>query len=323
MKKAKAFGVLFLIFITAFLFISVFFSFCLVCINKFIEISSVFSAGQFICFLVLVSIMISLCVFVNLKRLKNTKFSFWLGGNYPKLLIGFILLCIATASISNTVIWTSERVERILSIQWTIFGLSITIFLVWKVLMVDFLKKAQPQNNSIIDYVQRYKFLEAKRSFSQDIELTFSTLILLTFNLFLLLLSTIFIYMIDTPESIFTQNVTRCSFYFTTNTIASLFVDILKPLKKDKADLIKENTVTKEELDQAKANAFLQMVVDGVKNAIMDSDKYTDNEKKEMLEAFLDALREAASKKDELKAEGESEDMPSAEDISHGKATEL
>ena len=64
---------------------------------------------------------------------------------------------------------------------------------------------------------------------------------------------------------------------------------------------MRENSVTKEEIDRAKGEAIIQNLIKEEVRIIMDSDKYTKEEKEEQIAIFLEALKEAARKKDESK----------------------
>ena len=282
MKKHKSIGLYFAVFAVSFLLAFLFAGSCLICINKFFKVKMILFLLGSTGFGLLCAAIGIICLAKSLRDLKNSKLSIWFGNNYPKLLLGYFILIFTMVSINNVAIWTKDEISDVISIQWTIFGLSLTIFLVWNVIIVEFLGKLQPKSerDDDSDYIQQYHLLIQKRSFSQDVETMFLSIILLTINLFLLLSCTGLIYISAKPESVFTQNATMCSFYFTTNTIATLFIDILKPLKKDKADLLKDNKVTKEDLDGAKAGVIAQAIVDGITRAVMNSEKYTTEEEK-------------------------------------------
>ena len=64
---------------------------------------------------------------------------------------------------------------------------------------------------------------------------------------------------------------------------------------------MRENTVTKKEIDRAKGEAIIQTFIKETVRIIMDSDKYTKEEKEEQIAIFLEALKEAARKKDDSK----------------------
>ena len=97
------------------------------------------------------------------------------------------------------------------------------------------------------------------------------------------------------------QNIVLCSFNFSIGTIAMLFLEVLRPIKENRNKLLRENTVTKKEIDRAKGEAIIQTFIKETVRIIMDSDKYTKEEKEEQIAIFLEALKEAARKKDDSK----------------------
>ena len=130
-----------------------------------------------------------------------------------------------------------------------------------------------------------------KHDFSQEVEVTYSAIILLTINLLLLLISTSLIYISAKPNSILTQNILRCSFFLTTNSIVGLFLDILKPLKKEKTEMLKNNTVTKSEINTAQVALLAQNAWEKMEEKLgLDTETYTLEEKEILFNKFLEIL---------------------------------
>lgn len=307
MKRGKIFGVFVLAFFAFFFFTSILVGSILICINNFIDLVGMVWFWRGLKISGIVSVVGAVLIVRRTKRIQETKFSFWIGKNYPKLLLGYIFVVLALASVKKQPIWATDMVYEVLSLQWTIFGLSLTIFLVWNVIIVEFLKSKQPKQSDSSDLLAKYTLAIEKKTYSQEIETTFTTVVLLTINLFLLLLSTFAIYMNVKPESVVTQNILHCSFFFTTNSIVCLFMDILMPLKSDKAEMLKNNNVTKEDIDKALAALLTQAVIDGFKEGIMslDSEKYTEDEKKELFIGYLEAFRDYVRSKETSKSDNQ------------------
>lgn len=303
MKKGASVGLFLAVFLLTLVLSFAFTGSILICVNNFVEVPMTPWLWCCIGFGVILAIVTSVWAIRGTKQINKSRFSLWMSKHYPKLLISYFLLIFALISIESQPIWAPEEISDVLSIQWTIFGLSLTIFLVWDVVIVDFLKKRQPKEYDPTDLLQKYRSILEKESFSQDVETTFSTVILLTVNLFLLLLSTTLIYISAQSDTIFTQNVLHCSFFFTTNSIAFLFLDILKPLQKEKADMLKRSNVSMEDIDNANAAMLAQAIIDGTKQAVMglDPEKYTYEEKEKMIVEYLEAFRDlfCSSKKPE------------------------
>jgi hypothetical protein len=304
MRKGKLLSLFAWQFFTCLVLTFFFMASLLICISNFVNVSA--KAWFWCCVgIVIFSVVIAVLMVKKTKQFRETRFSFWLGKNSPKLLLSYFLTIFALVSIKSEPTWDASTVYDMLSLQWTIFGLSLTIFLVWNVIIVEFLKNMQPKEPDSSDLFQKYKLVLEKKSFSQEIETTFSTIVLLTINLFLLLLSTSLIYISAKYESIITQNILRFTFFFTTNSILCLFFDLLKPLKKDRAEMLKHNHVTKEDIDKAQAALFAQAIIEGIEERVMslDPEKYTEEEKKKLIAEYLETFRDGLKSKDNLEQE--------------------
>lgn len=288
-KDFKFYSLVFLLgFIIAFLLV---FSF-LKCLNRFIDISLCLHYLISIVISIVLSIINIICLVVNIKRIVDSKLVYLIKKNYPYLFLIYFFLIILFATITNKVIWKANEINDVLSVEWTIFGLSITIFLVWDVLFLSYLKKKQPVKHGDMDLIQSYELINKKFSYYSEVEIEFLTIILLTINLVLLIISSVGVYIIHQPQNIFIQNLVILSFYFSTNTILSLLIDIIKPLWEERARLKKENQVTKEEMDSAQVNAIFQMVVDEVAEKIYSTEELSEEEKIKKKIKLLEGLKE-------------------------------
>lgn len=305
MKKTTTFGLFVSAFLVIFFFVVILVGSILICINKFIDLPGVVWLWRGLIISGIVAFIGAVLIVRSTKRFKETKLSFWLGKNYPKLLLGYILAVLTIGSINSQPIWDADMVSEVLSLQWTIFGLSLTIFLVWNVLMVEFLKGKQPKVSDSSSLYQKFTLALEKKTYTQEIDTTFNSVVLLTINLFLLLLSSTMIYIGMNPESIITQNILLCSFFFTTNSILCLFMDILLPLKKDKEEMLKNNSITQSDIDKAYAAQFAQAIIDGIKQGVMalDSDKYTEEDKKKLIVEYLTAFKDFAKNRENSDSE--------------------
>lgn len=237
----------------------------------------------------LLSVIVVVYTELHLRRTKESRLSFWINKNTPNLVISYVMLCIVIFSTTNKATWETENIKEIVTVEWTIFGLSLTIFLVWNVI-IDYLRRKQPIAPKIADYVQTYDFLKNRQAFLFEIETSFATIVLLTANLFLLVFSTSFVYLGSKPESVLTQNIVRCTFYFTTNTIIMAFIEMLKPLRQEKAELKKANEVKKREFDTVRSFANLQEMIDDHMKLINETATFT-NEQKEKLSQPLTEIK--------------------------------
>lgn len=305
MKRGKTLGLFILVFVAFFFLVVLLVGSILICINKFVDLSGMVWFWRGLMISAIVAFVGTVLIVCSTKRFRETKVSFWLSKNYPKLLLGYFLVVLTIGSLNSQPIWDADMVSEVLSLQWSIFGLSLTIFLVWNVLMVEFLKGKQPKVSDSSSLYQKFILALEKKSYTQEIDTIFNSVVLLTINLFLLLLSSTMIYISMKPESIITQNILLCSFYFTTNSILCLFMDILLPLKKDKEEMLKNNSVTQSDIDKAYAAQFAQAIIDGITQGVMalDSDKYTEEDKKKLIVEYLTAFKDFAKNRENTDSE--------------------
>ena len=169
--------------------------------------------------------------------------------NYAYFLLAYLISLFCMVSLKAEIIWTLEKLEEIISLEWTIFGISITIFLVWNVLILQFLKSKKPTKENSDSLVNLMDYIRKKTAFHGEATLIFNTVYLLTINLLILIIATSLTLFSTQGVTIFNQTVVCITFYFCTNTICSLFLDILKPLNKEKTSMLKETKVTATELE--------------------------------------------------------------------------
>lgn len=294
MKTIKEVGIFFVGFVLFFAASALLVYAILHCVQLFIPIKT----EVVICILLGTCTLIACLCFIYLfrsSRRKESRLSFWIDNNTPNFAISYTMLCIVLLSITNEATWTTEEIKDIVTVEWTIFGLSLTIFLVWNVI-IDYLKRKQPVAVENPNFVQKYNYLKNKQSFLREIEATFSTIVLLTVNLFLVITSTGVAYLGNPSKTVIAQNIVQCTFYFTTNTIIMLFLGMLKPLRLEKKELKKANAVSNEELNKARSLAFSQEVFDEGLKMILESAKYSNEQKKEMSQLYIRLFEGALAK---------------------------
>ncbi len=187
---------------------------------------------------------------VSFKMKKSTKFGNRLSLYYPKIILFYIILIIIFISIRSEIIWSYEGLKDTVYLEWTIFGISVTIFLVWHVLILKYLKDIQPKNTNTTVLLRRREYISKKGEFYQTVSVMFNTVTMLLINLFVLLFSTAWAFISKEEVTLFGQNAVIISFYFCTNTMVSLLIDIIIPLIKEKKIMLKETKVSDRDIDE-------------------------------------------------------------------------
>ena len=197
---------------------------------------------------VLFGILNFVYIIVALKSYTTGKFENWLIHNFPHLTLFSTIILIIINSIKTEVIWDMERLEKIISLEWTIFGLSIAIFLVWNVIVVDYLKSKIPSKpkdhsiKSVDDYINK------KSIYYPQANHIFNSVVLLCLNLFSVLVATIVVYFSESGVTLFNQNITLICFYLCTNSLIVLFIDVIRPINEEKKKIINEMRVSNDEI---------------------------------------------------------------------------
>ncbi|MBE6567762.1 MAG: hypothetical protein E7657_03785 [Ruminococcaceae bacterium] len=260
----------------SFLYLSVF-------INLFSKFNLLDSkVGLFISVIgsVLVSIVVLVYVIVRVNSFKKTKFSNWISMNYPKMILYYVFSVICFASIKSKIIWKYEDLKSILSTEWTIIGISITIFVVWPIVL-EHLKKKKPQQPSDPFPLSKRRYIEEKGEFYQNTCQSFNFIPLLTANIIVISVASSCVYFSSSEVNLLNQTVVTIAFYLCTNTLIELFMSALLPIKEER-------------------NAIL----DGTKNSSQEIEEYNQiDETTNQLFVTLDRIKASTTFTEEEKAE--------------------
>lgn len=144
---------------------------------------------------------------------------------------------------------TFDDMKEMISLGWTIFGISITIFLIWNVVAMEYLGKKKPQKTTPIIPIDISLYIERKGDFYSSATMLLGNVNLLLVNLMVLAAGTVLVYIALREATIFSQSVTYFVVFLCINSLVGLFVDILKPFNEQKRQMLKETKVTNEEID--------------------------------------------------------------------------
>ncbi len=198
------------------------------------------------------------------KKGKESKIFLWLRKNDYVIILGIIILSIIFISLTPVKIWEINETKDIISIQWVIFGISIAIFVLWHMLTLKYLDEKSeiitPTEGS--NYREKYQKLNASIDLIGEVNTRLSTIVWLIINLLILIIATSIVYLMNKAESTLAQNIVIISFYFSTNTIFRLFLDILIPIFKRRQELNHKNNVREDELEEARLKSGIEKGVE-------------------------------------------------------------
>lgn len=196
------------------------------------------------------SIIVAVYRIIRLNSEKKTKLSNWLSMNYPRLILYYVISIIGFGSIKNEVIFTIEELRDLISLEWSIFGIIITIFLVWNVIIVEYLKKKKPICETGVSPIKQMRYIEDKGNFFRSASIDFNSISLLIIDVLILIFATSSSYISSSEINLFNQNLAVIGFYFTSNTLLEFFLSILQPLKENKNKILEGTKVSQEEVEE-------------------------------------------------------------------------
>lgn len=210
------------------------------------------------------------------KRLK--KIYRFLLENSHRITLFYAVSIFIFSNIKSEVSKSIDDLKYIISLEWGIIGISITIFLVWNVLILQYLKKKMPQFRKDFSLWEEFNYIEDKETSYRSINTTFVSVVLLTINLAILIFSTATVILSD-GVNLINQNATFVSFCFCTNSVFLLFIDMLKPLYDEKKSLLEKNKITNKDFERKeKIRDEMYEMYDEI-NSILSSDNLNENEK--------------------------------------------
>lgn len=228
-------------FILAFALINIFYDFELVSANVLFCVSLIIA--------VIFSIISLIAVIVLMKSEKKTKIGHWLSKNGAKLTLAYTLLLLFLVSVKSEVFLDIEDMKELLSLEWVILGISITIFLIWNVVIIEYLQKKKPQKPQSSLPTKKWLYLQEKEDFYFDATSLLSNVYLLLINLSVICIVTVVIFVTSRAATFFSQSIVILGLYLCTNTIIGLILDILKPFNEQKNAMLEETKTTKADVD--------------------------------------------------------------------------
>lgn len=254
-----------------------------------------------------VSIIFVLACIVSSKKLKKSKIINWLSNNIAKLVLTYSLLMLFLLSLRSDIIFDIDEIKEILSVGWTIFGISSSIFLIWHIVVIEYLNNRKPHKPIYDLPIKAWRYIEEKGDFYRDATFLLTNATLLLVNLLGLSTTTVTIYVTYREVSILTQSMTILSLFLCTNSLVGLFLDMLKLFREKKRLLLKETKVTSKDVDFVNEiiveTENVLTAIDIVKKAKNIGEEYKTEVVTALLETYCDRFEKVLSDKSLEKGE--------------------
>ena len=270
-------------FILAFAFINIFHNFELVSANVLLY-ASLIIAGIF-------SIVTLIVVIFLMKSERKTKIGHWLSINGAKLTLAYIFLLLFFCSVESEIFLTINDLKELLSLEWVILGISITIFLIWNVVTIEYLQKKKPQKPQSSLPTETWLYLQDKENFYSNATSLLSSVYLLLVNLAVICIATVNVYVTSRSATFFSQCIVAFGLYLSTNTIIGLILDILKPFNEKKKSMLEETKTTGEDIELQNAinkdTGELLIAIEAINKLQSIDDEEKNKVKSDLLRAYI------------------------------------
>lgn len=145
-----------------------------------------------------------------------------------------LIIIITVLSINNSTILNVEKQNNLLSIEWTIFGITTAFFTIWNALYLSKHDRNTENPDKMVGIERLKAIQDINNKLSENNNLIFP-IILLIINAFLLLWATSLTYVYPLNDSVLNK-VSIISYYFCTNTMISIFFETITPMIKMKLE---------------------------------------------------------------------------------------
>lgn len=198
----------------------------------------------------IISFIITFIIFLtSVRRLhlkKKSKFVSWFVINLSKIILVYSIILFLFVSLRADLIWDTDTLKDVISLQWTILGITIALFLAWYIANEKYLKSKGVSNTNFENLDDNKRYSYRKLNFSYLANQRITSVSFLSINVLLLILATGSFYFGENGVEInlLNQNLAILCFYFSTNSFLDLFLKIVYLLKDDSKDIMKKAEIS-------------------------------------------------------------------------------
>ena len=278
--------------------------------HVFCEFELISTTGLFTQTCIFASVLSILCLIITIvliKTEKTTKLENWLSNNRAQMMLACTFITVFCLSINAELIMTIEEMKEIISLSWSISGISIAIFLIWNVIAIEYLVNKKPKKPSSCLLTRTWKYIQARRTFYGDATTLLSSINLMLVTMLFLVTTTVFVYVSSREATVSAQSMSILSLFLCTNTVLSLLFDILIPFNEKKKTMLQESKVTNVEVElQNEINKQTEItlgVIETIKNTKNISQEVKMQVIAEIINCYSDRFRMTPEEKIQAKGE--------------------
>ena len=190
------------------------------------------------------SVIFTTIVCSRINMLKKLKL--WIWPNISNVVFCWVISNLFFISMQSRLMWSRSEAQSLISLEWTIFGISIAIFVFWSPVFFEYLKR-QDQEEAKVN-----SFIRIEKAIYKQIKVSSSVIdaIFVIIDFIVLCIATLSLYM--SPEmNVFIQTAILFSFFLCMNTISGLLINVFNYFVLQKKMLLNEMNITADEIETA------------------------------------------------------------------------
>lgn len=197
----------------------------------------------------------------------------------------------------------TDKIPDLLNIQWIIFSISIALFIVLNAFVIKKINSAILEFKKISDYFgkEKNKVIDSISDTKLGNDYALVTILFIFTNLILLIISTISYYVLDISNKKVLNIFIVLSFYFCTNTLILVLINIINPmldLKKSFQNKLKEIGVN--DIEKIRTEALIEEAIakeTGMSEESLNNYILQHPEKKKVLDKLKEKLLDSLNDK--------------------------
>lgn len=186
------------------------------------------------------------------KSIYVTKFKAFISTYSMHIMWIIIVIIICLNTVEKECKFDFDALQSILNLAWTIFGIIIAVYLVYKVVVPEYLKKKQPEEINDKSLISKHINLKKKSLFISFSNIYLSIEIVFFITLIFLCFATYLIYQNIDMMDVVTQNCTRIALNLCVLLVVQ-FLFILFLSDESRQEVLKKNKITDSDYKDEKA----------------------------------------------------------------------
>lgn len=226
------------------------------------------------------SVIFTTIVCSRINMLKKLKL--WIWPNISKVVFCWVISNLFFISMQSRLMWSRSEAQSLVSLEWTIFGISIAIFVFWSPAFFEYLKRQNPEKAKVNSFIRIEKSIYKQIKISSFV----IDVVFMITDFIVLCIATLSLYML--PEiNVLIQTAILFSFFLCMNTISGLLINMFNYFALQKKMLLNEMNVTDDEIEMA--SNFRRKI------SMLKNSKISEKEKAKLkTELFMECFKEVS-----------------------------